>query len=926
MGFNIAFDYRFDSTGFFDDPEARTALEAAGQVWEDLIQDEFNDVPAGIRFTVTDPSNRAVDQQVVLGAPIDDLLVFVGADTLSGDGSYEIAGSGGPTGTDARGTVFDVRIEDDFRGTGPITDFEPWAGSITFSETADWNFALDGPVAGQSDFISTATHELGHVLGFGTTPLFNSFADANGDFAGPNALTANGGSPVPMETDFAHVEDGFMNGQVLMDPTGTIGERKTPTGIDLALMADIGYEIEGFQAQGTTPPIATDQSDGIIFGTVVDDTLDGLGGDDQLQGDEGDDTLRGGDGNDNVFGQDGDDILDGGAGKDFVDGGFGADVFRLGDGDTLERSDRGEGADRFVAAPGSGTARIQSFTPGTDRILIDPEFGFVSGTEVLDTLSKPSTNVSSFQLSADTVVEVLHTQQSGTPLSSEDFEIAAFDFDAGGVVENAAPVAGADSLTLVEGDDAAIDVLANDSDPDGDMLSVSAVSDPANGSAAIATDGRVTYMPNAGFSGSDSFTYTVVDGNGGTATGTVDVTVEPAGPVLVKSQARVFLRADGDLTVYEPADLFGRGGESNSALIAQGARNIALDGNVDRIDLPVGQAETTFQVVDGQLEIRTGGDVLVRVTGGLNQEVDLRFADGDATLAQTGAASFDLTGGAGSTLTVDSTAKTPSLTLGSNVSATAGGSAPQSPNGSVANVFLEGDVSFTIADPAEVFGRGGGQETVELTQAAQNVSLDGNIERVELPQDLSATTFEVVEGQLQISFRGTPLLTFTGGLNQDVVLQFGNGEGTLSQTGAASFTLSGAGGQAQIGTSPVTPDIGLGGNNTSAIGASDDGQTFDSSGGDETFDFADGTYGVMVHNFSAGDVVDFADVGGSTDASFNVLSDSDQADGEQVIEAVDPNDGSTVTVTLVGLSSAQDSNIFNQSNFESEFGSGSIVL
>jgi hypothetical protein len=204
--------------------------------------------------------------------------------------------------------------------------------------------------------------------------------------------------------------------------------------------------------------------------------------------------------------------------------------------------------------------------------------------------------------------------------------------------------------------------------------------------------------------------------------------------------------------------------------------------------------------------------------------------------------------------------------------------------------------------------------------------LDGNIERVELPQDLSATTFEVVEGQLQISFRGTPLLTFTGGLNQDVVLQFGNGEGTLSQTGAASFTLSGAGGQAQIGTSPVTPDIGLGGNNTSAIGASDDGQTFDSSGGDETFDFADGTYGVMVHNFSAGDVVDFADVGGSTDASFNVLSDSDQADGEQVIEAVDPNDGSTVTVTLVGLSSAQDSNIFNQSNFESEFGSGSIVL
>jgi hypothetical protein len=242
----------------------------------------------------------------------------------------------------------------------------------------------------------------------------------------------------------------------------------------------------------------------------------------------------------------------------------------------------------------------------------------------------------------------------------------------------------------------------------------------------------------------------------------------------------------------------------------------------------------------------------------------------------------------------------------------------------VANVFLEGDASFTIADPAEVFGRGGGQETVELTQAAQNVSLDGNIERVELPQDLSATTFQVVEGQLEISAGGTLLATFTGGLNQDVTLQFGNGEGTLSQTGAASFTLTGPGGEAQIGTTPTTPDIGLG--DAVAVGASDDGETFDADTGNATFDFADGTYGVTVDNFSTGDVLDFADVGGNTGASFNVLGDSDQGDGEQAIEAVDPGDGSTVTVTLVGLSSAQDSNIFNQSSFESEFGNGSIVL
>jgi hypothetical protein len=241
-----------------------------------------------------------------------------------------------------------------------------------------------------------------------------------------------------------------------------------------------------------------------------------------------------------------------------------------------------------------------------------------------------------------------------------------------------------------------------------------------------------------------------------------------------------------------------------------------------------------------------------------------------------------------------------------------------------ARVFLTDNSTFTLSEAAEVFGRSGGSEKIRITEDASDVTVDGNVEQIEFPTVFSSTTFQVVDGQLEISAGGTPLTTFTGGLNQDVTLQFANGEGTLSQTGATSFTLTGPGGQAPIGTTPTTPDIGLGG--PVAVGASDDGRTFDADTGNATFDFADGTYGVTVENFSGGDVLDFADVGDSTGASFNVLGDSDQADGEQVIEAVDPGDGSTITVTLVGLSGAQDSNIFNQSSFESEFGSGSILL
>ncbi|MDQ3458788.1 MAG: cadherin-like domain-containing protein, partial [Deinococcota bacterium] len=70
-----------------------------------------------------------------------------------------------------------------------------------------------------------------------------------------------------------------------------------------------------------------------------------------------------------------------------------------------------------------------------------------------------------------------------------------------------------------------INVLANDEDPDGDPLTVTVVSNPANGSAAINEGATVTYTPNEGFVGTDAFTYEIADGRGGAATATVTVQV-----------------------------------------------------------------------------------------------------------------------------------------------------------------------------------------------------------------------------------------------------------------------------------------------------------------------------------------------------------------------------------------------------------------
>ncbi len=59
-----------------------------------------------------------------------------------------------------------------------------------------------------------------------------------------------------------------------------------------------------------------------------------------------------------------------------------------------------------------------------------------------------------------------------------------------------------------------IDVLANDTDPDLDASGVDSVTQGANGS--VVNNGTdVTYTPNSGWSGVDTFTYTVTDGNGG---------------------------------------------------------------------------------------------------------------------------------------------------------------------------------------------------------------------------------------------------------------------------------------------------------------------------------------------------------------------------------------------------------------------------
>ncbi|MDH5293369.1 MAG: cadherin-like domain-containing protein, partial [Acidimicrobiia bacterium] len=108
----------------------------------------------------------------------------------------------------------------------------------------------------------------------------------------------------------------------------------------------------------------------------------------------------------------------------------------------------------------------------------------------------------------------------------DDARIYDTALPAGEIADLAAlpPVAVDDSTSTPQDTAVVVDVLANDTDVNGDTLSVDSVTQGSNGS--VVNNGTdVTYTPNASYNGTDSFTYTVSDGNGGTDTATVTVSV-----------------------------------------------------------------------------------------------------------------------------------------------------------------------------------------------------------------------------------------------------------------------------------------------------------------------------------------------------------------------------------------------------------------
>ena len=243
-GFSIKFDYRFDTMNTFT-PERRAALEAAGKIWESLLADDFEDVPANTPIRCRDPKMPDGPGMVfTVDYPIDDLAIFVAFTTVDGATNRLAVSSNSFT-----NQVMDAPLLAKLEARYYQSPFQPWLGQTSYDDSEAWYFDAtpetedDIPVAAD-DFITTALHEIGHLLGVGASAAFDKLV-VDGKFTGARAVAVNG-APVLLSTDMAHVDKTVMSDgrRNLMDPSSPVGTRKRPTTLDLAILQDLGYHLK----------------------------------------------------------------------------------------------------------------------------------------------------------------------------------------------------------------------------------------------------------------------------------------------------------------------------------------------------------------------------------------------------------------------------------------------------------------------------------------------------------------------------------------------------------------------------------------------------------------------------------------------------------------------------------------------------------
>ena len=395
---------------------------------------------------------------------------------------------------------------------------------VMFGEGGDDTFVVGSASEGAGDVVTggngpdqTADNDVLDLRGAGPVTITDT-ADATDDGARSGTVTFGDGSTL----EFSQIET------ILQDqgPDGTVdGE---DTGEDMRE----GYNDGNLPTDGGGDLIT--DGDDTIDGNGGSDTIDGGAGNDLIDGGSEDDLLNGGAGNDTLLGGEGNDTLDGGAGADTLGGDALDDDITVGSGDTATG---GAGDDEFrIDASGDGTSQIH--VAGGEQ---DEE-------DVVDATNNPVGRIGDvLDLTGLGPVQIVYNEtdptydpetgisESGTAtyLNDNDLPVTINFSEIEHILsDDLAPIANNDIADVDEDATITIDVLANDTDPNGDPLTVTDAS-AVNGTVTINSDGTLDYTPNPDFTGEDTITYSVQDPGGNSASGSVLVDVAPVndGPV-----------------------------------------------------------------------------------------------------------------------------------------------------------------------------------------------------------------------------------------------------------------------------------------------------------------------------------------------------------------------------------------------------------